>query len=485
MQALFSLFNSRCLAPLALSLSVLMVGCGGGGGGGGGNGLTRLKLEDADIYGAFVQDANSVIAVSLANGIYEFRDRNGVAVVPKLPVTIKSQNWIVDGKVDVINLNNTWYSTKAGSDNKPLTFQDLDKDGKFTPNVDIPYNGGFTLNYSASGSSLIYANPVAALIPAGWNGVSPIAGLSNDILIAASSTGVKASNNADLNKATALLVAISEALVLTGKNADGLFSAIASANVPVNLLVPGQSQLSAVVNALYAGTAVFVQNLQGLTASLTNPEALAKVVQDAIANNPLTDLGNLTAAVTAADSGISQAITNASSGNPLAAQIAKLRIVPFCELPNAGCNPGSFDEWKVFGQLTNFSINLNSDSGVMTLTGAGNRWLGWFGAATIDLPYFTSSSVSNGQPSWSKTYGSTSIEVLIGMPVLLPGDVSPTVGNFLKICSALNTCMPYFLAEPPDVCNLVASVPAPATPSQLLLQINPLQAANRQVVCTP
>lgn len=484
MQALFSLFNSRCLAPLALSLSVLMVGCGGGGGSGGA-GLTQLKLEDADIYGALVVDANGVTAVSLANGIYEFRDRNGVAVVPKLPVVIKSQNWIVDGKVNVINLNNTWYSSKVGFDNKPLTFQDLDNDKKYTPNVDIPYNGGFTLNYAASGSSLIYANPVAALIPAGWDGVSPIAGLSKDILRASTTTGVKASNNADLNKATALLVAISEALVLTGKSADELVSAIANANVPVDLLVPGQSSLPSVVDALYAGTAVFVQNLQALTASLTNPEALAKVVQDEIANNPLTDLGNLSAAVIAADAGITQAITNASSGNSLASQIAKLRIVPFCELPNAGCNPGSFDEWVIFGQLTNFSINLNPDSGVMTLTGAGNRWLGWFGASTIDLPYFNSSSVSNSQPSWSKTYGAASIEVVIGMPVVLPGDVSPTVGNLLKICSAPNTCMPYFLAAQPDVCNLVASVPAPATPSQLLLQINPLQAANRQVVCTP
>ena len=489
MYPLISLLKTRLFAVLALATSLVLVGCGGGGGGGGtgGSGFTRLKVEDANIYGALVQDKNRVIGVPIANGIYEFRNPNGVPMVPTLPITIKSQNWIVNGKVIPIKKNDAaWYSTKLNEIDMPLTFQDLDNDGRYTQVVDIPYNGEFVLNYAPSGTSLIYANPVAALIPANWNGVDAIAGLSKEILQAATTSGIKASNNADLNKVTSLLVALTEALVLTGQpNVNSIFTEIANNTATINLLdLTTSSALPTLVNNIYPGTGTLVTNLQDILNknSLSNPEALVKAVQNAIAIDNLTDLGNITSEVLVADSIISTAKSNVALGNTLADKISSLRIVPFCDLPGSGCDSVTYDPWKVFGRLTNFSISLDSNSGTINLVGGSDWFLGWFGANSIALPYSSTSSISSSQPSWSYTHNSASAEILINQTLILPGDLNPTPGNFLKICSSQNTCIPYFLATDVGICSLVKSF-SPPTDNQLLAQINLLQSASHQVSC--
>jgi hypothetical protein len=482
MPQIFHVLRSRATVVAFIAI-LLVAGCGGGGGG-----VSKMKLEDAAIYGALVVDSKGMKGVSIGDGIYQFKDNNGSDTVPTLPIKVNSQNLIDNGMVNITNVDGVWYSYK-GSAKAPLTFQDLDGDGKYTPSVDIPYNGSFTLNYSASGSSQINANPVTALIPAGWDGTKVIAGLSADILKAASSTGVKDSNNAELKRATSLLTAISDVLALSGKSADAInsiFGAVATGQ-GVNLLATGPglqnaaSALAAVLDGVIPGSGTLASNLQTIAGNsvvdLKNFEALVAVAQNnvTVIQSGSADLTQLALDVGNSDKNITTAQTNVTSGNDLTAQIAKLRIVPFCDLVKdtpAACDPTTAAPWEAFGKLTGFAVNLQTN-GSMTVT-KGSWVSSWFNADSISLPFVSSSN------SWLATSGNASAEIVIGTEVTLP-DSTKFKGNYLKLCSQANTCMPFFLATNAGVCSLVTTNSVVNT--ALLAKINLLQAADRQVKC--
>jgi hypothetical protein len=69
---------------------------------------------------------------------------------------------------------------------------------------------------------------------------------------------------------------------------------------------------------------------------------------------------------------------------------------------------------------------------------------------------------------------------VIGTEVTLP-DATKVKGNYLKLCSPADNCIPYFLANTAGVCSLVTTNAVVNT--VLLANINLLQAANRQVAC--
>jgi hypothetical protein len=155
----------------------------------------------------------------LASGEYRFDS------APKLPLKISSRNIVgANGRVAVAQVDGLWYSYADTNNNgrwdspeqrEPLTFQDLDGNGLYTQSVDIVFNGSFLLNYVKSGATVIQANVMASLLPSNWNGATSVAGVSAAALNAAVSVGPTQSANAELQRATAVLTAISEGLMST------------------------------------------------------------------------------------------------------------------------------------------------------------------------------------------------------------------------------------------------------------------------------
>lgn len=158
-----------------------------------------------------------------------------------------------------------------------------------------------------------------------------------------------------------------------------------------------------------------------------------------------------------------------------ASLIGSLRIVPFCDLvnnTNAACDANSADRWFAFDRLTAFSLELNPD-GSMLIQGQGALLQSNFGRSPWKMTYVSESQHWLFQPVASGPRA----EVLIGSRVFegLPA------GNFLRLCTANNQCVPYFLATPAGVCALVSNGQVVDRP--LLSKINQLQASNRQVTC--
>jgi len=158
-----------------------------------------------------------------------------------------------------------------------------------------------------------------------------------------------------------------------------------------------------------------------------------------------------------------------------ASQIASLRIVPFCDLVNntsAACDANLAGRWFAFDRLTGFALELTSD-GSLLMQGEGALLQDSLGSAPWKLSYVSESQLWLLQPM---AYGPRA-EVLMGTRVF---DGLPP-GNFLRLCSANNQCVPYFLSTPAGVCALVSNGQVLDRP--LLSRINQLQASNRQVTC--
>jgi hypothetical protein len=169
----------------------------------------------------------------------------------------------------------------------------------------------------------------------------------------------------------------------------------------------------------------------------------------------------------------------AQSSGPLSAerasQIASLRIVPFCDLvqnTNAACDANSAGRWFAFDRLTDFSLDVNSD-GSLLMQGQGPLLNDSLGSAPWKLAYVTETNQWLFQPlaTGPRAEVLTGTRVFEGLPA----------GNFLRLCSANNQCVPYFLATPEGVCTLVSNGQVLDRP--LLSRINQLQASNRQVTC--
>jgi len=170
---------------------------------------------------------------------------------------------------------------------------------------------------------------------------------------------------------------------------------------------------------------------------------------------------------------------HAQSSEPLSAerasQIASLRIVPFCDLvnnTNAACDANLAGRWFAFDRLKGFSLDLNADGGLL-MQGEGALLQDSFGSAPWRLSYVSDSQLWLFQPLASGPRA----EVLMGTRVF---DGLPP-GNFLRLCSANNQCVPFFLSTPAGVCALVFN--GQVLDRSILSKINQLQASNRQVTC--
>lgn len=197
---------SAILKTTLVAGAVSLAACGGGGA----EGTTVAKksyvtVEDGNIIGALVTDsaipANT--ATDLKNGQYRFE------VIPTLPITI---------------------TPTANS------FQDLDGDGKLSP-ADIPYKAALIIN-DAELDFDIKANPVAALLPAGWySNPTPIAGLDVATIKTATAKGVDKNNdqvsNVTIKSYAAMLTALQEFLIkagVTGSSTNAIISFIGTAD---------------------------------------------------------------------------------------------------------------------------------------------------------------------------------------------------------------------------------------------------------------
>lgn len=163
------------------------------------------------------------------------------------------------------------------------------------------------------------------------------------------------------------------------------------------------------------------------------------------------------------------------SSAELGAQIAGLRLVPFCDLvsnTNAACDALVAQRRAAFGRFTGFSLDLMPD-GSLKLTGQGALIEDFQNQA----PWTLSDSKGIKQWVYQPAADGPRAEVLLDAPVFegLPA------GNFLRLCSANNQCVPYFLSTPVGVCALVTG--AQGVNRVLLSSINQLQASNRQVTC--
>ncbi|EWH11651.1 hypothetical protein DS2_02460 [Catenovulum agarivorans DS-2] len=161
--------------------------------------------EDALIIGLSVVDGDGNTATEIAPGEYQFAE--GVTPVP--PVEFASRNT---------------------DEQAFLTFQDIDESGDLSE-ADIAYNVGFEMQFvpeadPATGQVALFANPIAALIPATGIPASGIGGLTQEIVQEALTKGVKAASTAPttingevttikdvIAKTSAKLTAVQEAIV--------------------------------------------------------------------------------------------------------------------------------------------------------------------------------------------------------------------------------------------------------------------------------
>ena len=161
--------------------------------------------EDALIIGLSVVDGAGNTATEISPGEYQFAE----GITPTAPVEFTSQN----------------------TDEQPfLTFQDIDESGDLSE-ADIAYNVGFEMQFvptadPATGQVALFANPIAALIPASGVPADGIGGLPQAVVQEALTKGVKAASTTSIElngetttikdviaKTSAKLTAVQEAIV--------------------------------------------------------------------------------------------------------------------------------------------------------------------------------------------------------------------------------------------------------------------------------
>lgn len=445
-----------------VSLISMLVACGGGSDGGGGSSLPPVSskwiVEDAAIVNAKVTDAVGRTATQVGRGEYKFLDDSGSPVVPTLPVTVSSQNVFSGGVIPNGN---------------PTTFQDLDRNGVFSAG-DIAFNGTYTVRYAERGTSVIYANPVAALIPSTWNGSSAVAGLSADLLKAALSSSVETTTNTQLKQVTSLLTALSDSIGTTlssngmtnsqvSVTLSGLLVAVGStagvnlldANAATKLGEAASSTVAAAplppanVNGAVASATNIATNLQKLSSavagSVTNYEAIVQVAQ----SSPSLATSSYDLAAGQSDT-LNKDVT---IQNARAVAVNSLRLVPYCDLvvgQVSACNPTVVGDWLSFGRLSDFRA-LGQQDGSIVITGSG--------------PLFSSFSFESGlaatfrsnSNSWKYVHpSSTSLEISLAVSFKDPNGLAQT-GNLMQICNASGNCVPYYLSAAAGVCNLVTT----------------------------
>lgn len=469
----------RAMLVPAIALLVLSA-CGGGGGGGPVVLPTTVFVDDAPIIGALVQDkggdSTSQQASATKPGEYRF------AAPPSLPLKISSRNIVgADGRVAVTQIDGSWFSYAdtnnngrfdAGETTQPLTFQDLDGNGLYTQSVDIVFNGSFLLNYVQPGATVIQANVVAALLPSNWNGVTPVAGVSATALNAAVSVGPTQSSNVELQRATAVLTAISEGLMSTLRTTgsstaqaqttiSNALSAIANSGASVTAtsstsIAQVASAVSDSVTQASTQAGNLVSNVMSIASGTTNNfEAVVKVTQeklsDVVSAPQQTQQDKLKEDVQLAASAIGAAQAQAvPNKDPDGERIAALRLVPL-GIPDVGANVT--DAWISLINTTGFSLSRQSD-GSMLFRASGEPFESILGSTSRVIPFVSSRN------SWEYT-GNGNVSLKIRVNISVPnfnaaGGTDAGASNevsAIQLCSATGACVYYLMASPVQLCR--------------------------------
>ncbi|WP_146182893.1 hypothetical protein [Limnohabitans sp. Jir72] len=170
-----------------------------------------------------------------------------------------------------------------------------------------------------------------------------------------------------------------------------------------------------------------------------------------------------------------QAQTQSEFSEDIKFRVSNLRLVPFCDLvnnTNAACDSNIAELRVAFGRLHGFSLELQP-SGSMIMNGQGTLFEDFPNSAPWKLTY----SSEFKRWTYKPLADGPRAEVLIDTKVFegLPS------GNFLRLCSSTDQCVPYFLSTAKGVCALVSN--GQNIDHALLSSINKLQASNRQVTC--
>lgn len=464
----------------AIALLVLSA-CGSGGGGGGVVEVplpTTVFVDDAPIIGALVQDNLGQNAAGLASGEYRFDS------APKLPLKISSRNIVgANGRVAVAQVDGLWYSYADTNNNgrwdspeprEPLTFQDLDGNGLYTQSVDIVFNGSFLLNYVKSGATVIQANVMASLLPSNWNGATSVAGVSAAALNAAVSVGPTQSANAELQRATAVLTAISEGLMstlrTTGSSTAQAQTTISNAlsaiaNSGANITATGATGIGQVASAVsgsvpQAATQAnnLVSNVMTITSgTTTNFEAVVKVTQeklsDVVSAPDQTQQEKLKEDVQLAASAIGSAQSQAvPNKDPDGERIAALRLIPL-GLPDVGTGTVPV-EWIDLRTTSGFSLARQPD-GSIQLRANGSPFSSVLGASSQIIPFVSSRN------SWEYTgTGNVSLKIRVNVSVPLFNSAGGTDAgasnevSAIQLCSAGGVCVYYIMASSAQLCRI-------------------------------
>jgi len=513
--------NHRPLS-LALAALIMLASCGDGGGGVAEPKMV-VKFEDGAILGALVTDSSSppqtgspVLEQGLETGNYSFVNQ------PVLPIRLASQNLLnADFTVKVANVGGVWVSYldtnqngsyDAGEQTATLTYQDLDGNRSFTQGVDIPYTGQLSIKYVPAGATTLNGNPVTALIPTGWDGVQPVAGLSAELLAEAASVGLTSTtttaNNTVLNQVAALLTAVAESLVANGlppsqlekvvasvassagvdlRSTDAASTALAQAVVAA---VPDELKVSA-GNSTSIIQTISVETNAAVTTSGGNYEALVKIAQSSAKEMATADSSAATALVAQLSSQVTVAATSIQENQStpgvdpdaaLNAKIAALRLVPNGEIEALTKGSSGANAWNVFGSTTKFGL-ARQTSGELVMTATGSPWTSLLGAATTVTAKFNSStSAWEYVPTTNRA-----VRIDLNFVITDPTTKLQLKGNWLRVCQkdAGVACgggydWYYFLADETQVCRM-ANMYAADMKANLLAKINAINV--QQTTC--
>ena len=281
------------------ALAITLTACGGSSSSPPAPGSVVI-LEDANIIGGVVSDANGRVAADRGNGRYQFGAglRN-----PVLPITASSQNTLSNGLI-------------VG---EVLTYQDMNNNNVYDSAVDVPFNASLQLAYT-SDPLIVYFNPLSALVPA--SGIIPaagIAGVSRASVESAMTKGLDEDTPVEVRRLVAQLIALQESAILLGVPADEVHTIITeiatavAADDSIDLLADFSGGIETVltgntnVQSIFSGVidpvtnvavnpasvgpvlTAFAVSIEAVTDSSvgnTNSEAIIKVLQDNVAADP-------------------------------------------------------------------------------------------------------------------------------------------------------------------------------------------------------
>lgn len=467
------------MAVLVPAIAAMMLSaCGGGGGGNTVVLPTTVFVDDAPILGARVQDGANREALATRPGEYKFESP------PTLPLKITSRNIVgADGKVSVAQVSSgVWLSyadlnsngrLDDGEPTQPLTFQDLDGNGLYTQSVDIVFNGSFQVNYVKPNATVIQANVVASLLPSNWNGSSAVAGVSASALNAAVSVGPTQSANAELQRATAVLTAISEGLMSTLRTTGSTTSQAqttitnalsAIANSSASVTATGSTsigQLASVVSGSVPQAATqssnLVSNVMSIASGTTSSfEAVVKVTQEKLSEvvsaPQQTQQDKLKEDVKLAAGAIETAQQQAvPNKDPDTERIAALRLIPL-GLPDVGT--GTVPEsWIDLSTTSGFRLARQSD-GSMEFTASGTPFASILGSTTRIIPFVSSRN------SWEYTgAGNVTLKIRVNVSVPTFNAAGGTDGasnevSAVQLCSTSGVCAYYLMASATQLCRV-------------------------------